>query len=71
MELDEFFKNFGLKLKFIRMKKGLSQFRLAEIIDSHENNISHIECGRKNVTLKTVYKFAKALDVDPVEFFKF
>lgn len=71
MKDEELLKNFGLHFKLARMKKGFSQAQLAELINSHERYISDIECGRRNITLKTVNKFAIAMDVKLSELFGF
>ena len=54
---------FGLNVKFERMKQGLTQAQLAELLEVHEKYISRIETGKQNVTIKTIYKIAHALKV--------
>lgn len=71
MNYDEFVKNFGFQLKIIRMKKGITQAALAEILGCQENHISNIETGKVNVTLKTINKIANALSVKEFKFFDF
>lgn len=71
MKDEELFKNFGLHFKLARLKKGLSQSDLAEMLESHERYISDIECGRRNITLRTINKFANALNVSFSELFSF
>jgi transcriptional regulator with XRE-family HTH domain len=71
MEYKDVLKNFGLHLKLARMKKGLSQAQLAELVNSHERYISDIECGRRNITFKTIHKFANILEVKLSELFSF
>ena len=58
-------KIFGFNLKVLRMKNGLTQFQLAEKLNVHEKHICKIETGKQNVTLKTLEKIAKALEVEP------
>ena len=58
-------KIFGFNLKVLRMKNGLTQFQLAEKLNVHEKHICNIETGKQNVTLKTLEKIAKALEVEP------
>ncbi len=65
MNDDNILKVFGFNLKVLRMKKGLTQFQLAEKLNVHEKHICKIETGKQNVTLKTLEKIAKALDVEP------
>ncbi|MBS6602999.1 MAG: helix-turn-helix transcriptional regulator [Brachyspira sp.] len=65
MNDDNILKVFGFNLKVLRMKKGLTQFQLAEKLNVHEKHICKIETGKQNVTLKTLEKIAKALEVEP------
>ena len=71
MEDKKVLKNFGLKFKLARLKKGITQAELAELINSHERYISDIECGKRNITIKTINKFAQALEVKLSELFEF
>lgn len=71
MENTDILKNFGLHLKYVRMKKGLSQAKLAELLNIHLNNVGEIERGKRNIKLKTIETLAKALDVDIAELFDF
>ena len=64
-------KRFGAKLAYIRKSKGLSQMKLAEIIDMNFNYIGQIERGDANVTIKTIKLLANALDVEVKELFDF
>ncbi|MBA3047323.1 helix-turn-helix domain-containing protein [Patescibacteria group bacterium] len=51
-------------LKKMRIKKGLSQDRLAKLADVANNTIIKMEQGENiNPTLYTLKKIAKALDV--------
>ncbi len=51
-------------LKKMRIKKGLSQDRLAKLADVANNTIIKMEQGENiNPTLDTLKKIAKALDV--------
>ncbi|MFZ5365659.1 MAG: helix-turn-helix domain-containing protein [Patescibacteria group bacterium] len=57
---------FGKKLREARLKKKLSQGDVAKILGVHRTYISGLERGRRNPSLLTVQKIAKALGV-PVE----
>ena len=57
-------KNLGLKLKYERLKKGLTQESLAEKVEVHEKYISLLETGKQNLTLKTLNRIANALEID-------
>lgn len=63
-------KKFGLNVKFARMKQGLTQAQLAEVLDVHEKYISRIETGKQNVTIKSIEKLADALKTDMASLFK-
>lgn len=63
-------KNLGLNIKFARMKKGLSQEQLAEIVETSRMTISFIETARQNPTILKVIDIARALDVDINELIK-
>ena len=70
MDEKEFLKNFGLNLKKQRLLKGYTQEQFAEIVDMHEKHIGKIETGNQNVTLKTIYKIANALDINAIKLFE-
>lgn len=57
---------FGKKLRESRLRKKLSQGDVAKILGVHRTYISGLERGRRNPSLLTVQKIAKALGV-PVE----
>lgn len=54
---------FGKKLKQVRVSRGLSQAKLAEMADVHEKHISKIETGRFHPNFDTLNKILKALDL--------
>ena len=55
---------FGKKLREVRLKKNLSQGDIARILGVHRSYISGLERGRRNPSLLTVQKIAKALGVN-------
>lgn len=61
---------FGNKLRDVRLKKKLSQGDIARILGVHRSYISGLERGRRNPSLLTVHKVAKALDVSVNELLK-
>ena len=70
--LDEvFLKSFGFNLKMYRMKSGLTQAELGEMVDISEHRLSEIERGKCNLTLKTVNKLANSLKISSDKLFKF
>lgn len=54
----------------MRKKMNLSQSELATIIDSKQSVISRIENGNQNMSLLTLKKIAKALNVNVMDFFE-
>ena len=61
MALD--YKMIGMRIQRIRKEHRLSQSELAELIDRSVPYISHIETGRKRVSLEVLSSIAEALDV--------
>ena len=54
---------FGKKLREVRLKKDLSQGDVARILGVHRSYVSGLERGRRNPSLLTIQKVAKALGV--------
>ena len=61
--------NLGLKIKFFRQQKHITQAILAERLDMDVRYLSDIERGKKNITIKTLYKISAILNINPVELF--
>jgi transcriptional regulator with XRE-family HTH domain len=61
---------FGENLKKRRTFKGLSQAKLAEILDISPNFISDIEAGKRWISSDTLVNLAAALGVEAYEFLK-
>jgi transcriptional regulator with XRE-family HTH domain len=51
-------------LYFIEKNKDLSQVKLANILDVKPQQINKIVKGKENLTLETIYKLSKALNVE-------
>ncbi|MCD7779326.1 MAG: helix-turn-helix domain-containing protein [Candidatus Gastranaerophilales bacterium] len=60
----------GLNIKFARIKKGLSQEELAELINTSRTTISMIETARQNPTILKVIDISKVLNTDINELVK-
>ncbi len=59
----------GRRIQSIREKKGLTQEQLEEKTGINTKYISAIERGQKNVTVKTLDKLAKGLNIELYEIF--
>ena len=68
--MDNRLKTLALNIKFARMKKGISQEELAELIDVSRTAISFIETAKQKPTILKVIDIAKVLDVDINELIK-
>ena len=56
---------FGETLRALRLRKGLTQEELASAASLDRTYISGCERGVRNVSLKNIYKLARALGVQP------
>lgn len=54
----------GETIRTLRLRRGLSQARLAEMIGTSQPHIARIERGTENVTIDTCRRLAAALEVD-------
>ncbi|MFA5747003.1 MAG: helix-turn-helix transcriptional regulator [Candidatus Paceibacterota bacterium] len=61
---------FGKRTKEIRLKKKMSQAKLAEILGVHPTYISGIERGVRNMNLKNIERLSKALSVSMEDLMK-
>ena len=61
---DELLFKIGQSVRYLRMKKGLSQDELAYKAGLNMNSISTLERGVNNVKIKTLYAIANALEVN-------
>ena len=62
MTLRQIFRN---KVKFYRKQLNISQEKLAELSDLSTNYIGDIERTNRKVTIDTIEKVAKGLNIDP------
>lgn len=53
------------KVRELRVERGLNQRQLAELVGVDRNWVSAVESGSRNITLRTLEKFALALKVLP------
>ena len=57
-------KNLGINIKSERLRRNLSQERLAELTNISRNSVSLIETGKINPTILKVIDIARVLDLD-------
>ncbi|MCH5184932.1 MAG: helix-turn-helix transcriptional regulator [Oscillospiraceae bacterium] len=63
MNKDLNFKEIGVRIQKYRMKKGMTQEKLAEYIDTSQKYVSRIECGYNRLSLDTTAAIARALNI--------
>lgn len=63
MNEQQLFIKIGDKIKEMRQSKGISQQDLAAKCNFEKANMSRIEAGRTNLTIKNAYKISIALGV--------
>lgn len=56
-------KKIGLRIKEIRLKKGITQGNLSKYSGIERTFISHIERGGRNISIETIEKIASRLGV--------
>jgi len=61
----------GRKIQAVREKKGMTQEQLEEKTGINAKYISAVERGQRNVTIKTLDKIAKGLEIELYEIFLF
>jgi transcriptional regulator with XRE-family HTH domain len=59
--------DFGLRVRKLRLGRGLSQEKLAELAGIHRTYVGSLERGERNVALMNIVRVAAALDVDPAD----
>ncbi|WP_455635854.1 helix-turn-helix domain-containing protein [Parabacteroides sp.] len=63
MNEQQLFIKVGDKIKNIRQEKNMTQQELADKCNFEKSNLSRIEAGRTNLTVKNLYKISLALNV--------
>ncbi len=57
-------KELGKNIARYRQAKGLSQEKLAELVDLSREYVTRVENGQKNISLKKLFAIADALEID-------
>ena len=69
--MGEISKNLGLRIKELREKRGLTQLKLAEILNMEASNLSKIERGVQIPKEESLENISKALEVEVKELFNY
>lgn len=69
--MDTIKKKIGNNLKKIRLKKGLKQSELAELVGVEDKTISRIEVGGNYPSMDLLVRLAEALNCELVDFVNF
>lgn len=64
------YEKLATKIRKLRHQNGWSQEELADRSGLHRTYISHVEGGKRQISLETVCKLAKALEISPSELIK-
>ncbi len=69
-EFAEYYVNIGLKVSYFRKRAGLTQEQLSEKMGVDTSFIGQIEAPNivKSISLDTLFRISKALDVPPYKF---
>lgn len=67
----EFLISLGKRIKAIRLQKEISQTELAYRCGFDKSNYNTIESGKRNPTIISLLKIAKALDISLIDLFQF
>ena len=55
----------GQKIKALRLKRNWTQEKFAEMARINDKEVSHIEAGRRNITIDTLVKIANSFNTEP------
>lgn len=61
----------GLNIAYYRKERGLSQMRLAELVNISRTHMSRIEIADCAVSLDVVFDICTALNISPKQLFDF
>lgn len=66
---DNVYSDLGGKLKLLRTRRGITQGDLAKFLDLSKGQVSNLENGRRNLSLKQLEKICEYFKVDMSYFF--
>jgi transcriptional regulator with XRE-family HTH domain len=64
---DPIYKHIGILIKARRKTLGLKQENLAHTLGISRGSLANIETGRQNILVHNLYKFARALELSPLD----
>ena len=67
--MEENFKILGRRVKFLRMEKGISQTKMAEMLGLSQTNLSNMESGRTAITTQNLFRIREIFDCKMSDFF--
>ena len=67
----EKYRQLGLNIAFYRKQRGISQLKLAEMVDISRTHMSRIETAECAVSLDVIFDICDALSVNPGKLFDF
>ena len=70
-ENDIILKSLGYHLRLIRQEKQLRQKTIAKMCEMDSGSYSNIENGKRNITILTLHKISKVLNVSMTELIRF
>ena len=59
--------SFGKQVRSLRLERGLSQEKLAELANLHRNYVGGVERGERNIAIINIVALAHALRVKPAK----
>ena len=68
---DVILKSLGYHLRLIRLEKQLRQKTVAKLCEMDSGSYSNIENGKRNITILTLVKISKVLNVSLTEIMSF
>lgn len=61
--MTDILEEFGKHLRKVRLRKGISQEKLAELAGLHRTYVSSVERGERNISLVNISRLAEALEI--------
>lgn len=68
-ESEKLLKEIGNRIRVLRQEREISQQNLAAMCNFEKSNMSRIEAGGSNVTIKTLLTISQALEIHISELF--